>query len=271
MPPTQRRSKLRDSAATRSSVDTREVEKFAALAGEWWDPDGKFAPLHRLNPARLAFIRNTALRHFGRDAKALAPFSGTTLLDVGCGGGLVAEAMARLGFDVLGIDAAGENVAAAAAHACAMAAPPTYRCAAAEDLVPEQASFDVVLALEILEHVVDRVEFLETCVQLLKPHGLIILATLNRTLKSLALAKIGAEYILRWLPPGTHDWNKFVSPETLSSELRDLGLATVETRGISFDPLAWSWQLSGDTSINYMIAALRAPASTIMARTPSST
>jgi 2-polyprenyl-6-hydroxyphenyl methylase/3-demethylubiquinone-9 3-methyltransferase len=255
MAPAQRRSKLRDPAPTRSSVDAREVEKFAALAGEWWTPDGKFAPLHRLNPVRLAFIRNVALRHFHCDAKPLAPFTGLSLLDVGCGGGLVAEAMSRQGFDVLGIDAAEENVAAATAHAREMAAPPSYRCAAAEELVPETAIFDVVLALELVEHVVNRTEFLETCVQLLKPQGLIILATLNRTLKSLALAKVGAEYILRWIPRGTHDWSKFVSPETLSSELRDLGLATVETRGISFDPLSWSWQLSADTGINYMIAA----------------
>ncbi|HTT82487.1 MAG TPA: bifunctional 2-polyprenyl-6-hydroxyphenol methylase/3-demethylubiquinol 3-O-methyltransferase UbiG [Rhizomicrobium sp.] len=258
MAPAQRRSNVRNSDATRSSVDAREVEKFAALAGEWWNPDGKFAPLHRLNPARLAFIRNAALRHFGRDAKALAPFSGLTLLDVGCGGGLVSEAMARQGFDVLGIDAAEENVAAAAAHARETAAAPSYRCAAAEELVPEGTSFDVVLALEILEHVADRNEFLETCAQLLKPGGLMVLATLNRTLKSLALAKIGAEYILRWLPPGTHDWNKFVAPHVLSSGLRDLGLATIETRGVTFDPLAWSWQLSSDTGVNYMIAAAKA-------------
>jgi 2-polyprenyl-6-hydroxyphenyl methylase/3-demethylubiquinone-9 3-methyltransferase len=258
MAPTQRRSNLRDSGHIRSSVDAREVEKFAALAGEWWDPDGKFAPLHRLNPVRLAFIRNTALRHFGRDANPLAPFRGLSLLDVGCGGGLVAEAMSRQGFEVLGIDAAEENVAAATAHAREMATPPRYRSAAAEELVPEGASFDVVLALELVEHVVNRAEFLETCAQLLKPRGLIILATLNRTLKSLALAKIGAEYILRWLPPGTHDWNKFVSPEVLSSELHELGLASVETRGISFDPLGWTWQLSVDTSINYMIAASKA-------------
>ena len=255
MTPAQRRSKFPDSPSPRSSVDTREVEKFAALAGEWWDPDGKFAPLHRLNPARLAFIRNAALRHFDRDAKPFAPFSGLSLVDVGCGGGLVAEAMARQGFEVLGIDAAEENVAAAAAHASEMAAPASYRCAAAEELALEGAQFDVVLALEIVEHVVNRAEFLETCAQILKPRGLIILATLNRTLKSLALAKIGAEYVLRWLPPGTHDWNKFVSPEVLASELRELGLAAVETRGISFDPLGWTWQLSADTSVNYMIAA----------------
>jgi 2-polyprenyl-6-hydroxyphenyl methylase/3-demethylubiquinone-9 3-methyltransferase len=251
----QRRSNPGNPSAARSSVDAREVEKFAALAGEWWDPAGKFAPLHKLNPVRLAFIRNIALRHFDRDTQTLAPFAGLTLLDVGCGGGLVSEAMSRQGFAVLGVDAADENVAAAAAHARAMTAPPSYLCAAAEELVPEQARFDVVLALEILEHVVDRTEFLATCAQLTKPGGLLVLATLNRTLKSLALAKIGAEYILRWLPAGTHDWNKFVSPETLSSELRSLGLATIETRGISFDPLGWNWQLSADTGINYMIAA----------------
>jgi 2-polyprenyl-6-hydroxyphenyl methylase/3-demethylubiquinone-9 3-methyltransferase len=256
MVPAQRRSKLRDSAPLRSSVDAREVEKFTALAGEWWDPDGKFAPLHRLNPARLAFIRNMALRHFECDATSLAPFSGLKLLDIGCGGGLVAEAMARQGFEVLGIDAAQENVAVATTHAREMAAPPSYRCAAAEELVLEQEHFDVVLALEILEHVVDRLEFLQSCAQLLKPQGLLILATLNRTLKSLALGKIGAEYVLRWLPPGTHDWSKFVSPDVLASELHELGLASVETRGISFDLIGWNWQLSADTSINYMIAAV---------------
>jgi len=255
MAPAQRRSQPRDPDSVRSSVDPREVEKFAALAGEWWDPDGKFAPLHKLNPPRLAFIRNAALRRFDRDPKALAPFAGLSLVDIGCGGGLVAEAMVRQGFDVLGIDAAEENVAAAAAHAREMAAPPSYRCATAEDLVQEQTRFDVVLALEILEHVVDRTAFLAICAQLVKPGGLIVLATLNRTLKSLALAKVGAEYILRWLPPGTHDWNKFVSPDDLSSDLRDLGFAIIETRGITFDPLAWSWQLSADTSVNYMIAA----------------
>ncbi|HEX4156844.1 MAG TPA: bifunctional 2-polyprenyl-6-hydroxyphenol methylase/3-demethylubiquinol 3-O-methyltransferase UbiG [Rhizomicrobium sp.] len=257
MAPAQRRSKFRYSASARSSVDAREVEKFAALAGEWWNPDGKFAPLHRLNPVRLAFIRNVALRHFDRDAKALAPFSGLTLLDVGCGGGLVTEAVARLGFDVLGIDAADENVAIAATHAREMATPPRYRSTAAEELVPEQTSFDVVLALEILEHVVDRAEFLATLAQLIKPGGLIVLATLNRTLKSLALAIFGAEYILRWLPAGTHDWNKFVSPETLASELRELELTVDETRGITFDPLGWTWHLSADTGVNYMIAAKR--------------
>ncbi|HEY3638705.1 MAG TPA: bifunctional 2-polyprenyl-6-hydroxyphenol methylase/3-demethylubiquinol 3-O-methyltransferase UbiG [Rhizomicrobium sp.] len=258
MAPTQRRSQTDDSAPPRSSIDAREVEKFAALAGEWWDPDGKFAPLHRLNPVRLAFIRDVASRHFARDTKAIAPFSGLTLIDIGCGGGLVTEAMSRQGFDVLGIDAAEENIAAASAHAREMAAPPTYRCAPAEEFIPQQRSFDLVLALEILEHVADRGDFLETCSQLIKPGGLIILATLNRTLKSLALAKFGAEYILRWLPPETHDWNKFVSPEQLTSELQGLGLTNFETRGIVFDPLAWSWQLSGDTGINYMIAAGKA-------------
>ena len=255
MSPAQRRSTSPDDIPGRSSIDAREVEKFAALAGEWWNPDGKFAPLHKLNPPRLAFIRNTALRHFDRDAKSLAPFSGLTLLDVGCGGGLVTEAMARMGFEVLGVDAAEENIAAAAAHARDMTAPPAYRSAAAEDLLPEGAMFDVVLALEILEHVADRGEFLTTCAQLIKPGGLIVLATLNRTLKSRALAKFGAEYILRWLPAGTHDWNKFVAPEELASELRGLGLAVLDTRGITFDPLGWSWQLSADTGINYMLAA----------------
>jgi 2-polyprenyl-6-hydroxyphenyl methylase/3-demethylubiquinone-9 3-methyltransferase len=254
MAPAQRRSKsLR--AASNPSIDEREVAKFAALAGEWWDPNGKFAPLHRLNPVRLAFIRDAALRHFVRDRKALAPFSGLSLLDVGCGGGLVAEAMSRQGFDVVGIDAAAENVAVAASHACEMAAAPSYRCAPAEELVPERLRFDVVLALEILEHVADRGDFLKTCSNLLKPGGLIVLATLNRTLKSLVLAKYGAEYVLRWLPPDTHDWNKFVSPATLSGELVALGLAVAEIRGVIFDPLGWNWRLSPDTGVNYMIAA----------------
>ena len=256
MAPAQRSPKPQRAAST-PSVDQREVEKFAALAGEWWDPEGKFAPLHKLNPVRLAFIRDAALRHFMRDRTALAPFSGLSLLDVGCGGGLVAEPISRQGFDVLGIDAAEENVAVAAAHACEMAAPPSYRWAPAEELVAERHSFDVVLALEILEHVADRGDFLKTCSHLLKPGGLIVLATLNRTFKSLALAKFGAEYVLRWLPPDTHDWNKFVSPAVLSAELGDLGIVVTELRGITFDLLAWKWRLSADTGVNYIIAATK--------------
>jgi 2-polyprenyl-6-hydroxyphenyl methylase/3-demethylubiquinone-9 3-methyltransferase len=236
-------------------VDTREVAQFAALAQEWWDPRGHFAPLHRLNPLRLSFVRDLAVRQFGRDPRALSPFSGLSLLDVGCGGGLLAEPLARQGFAVLGIDAAGEAIAAASAHAAQKNQRPAYRCATAEELEAEGAAFDVVTAMEIVEHVADRELFLRSCAALLKPGGLLFLATIARTLKALALAKFGAEYVLGWVPPGTHDWRKFVSPGALSLDLEDCGLAVVALQGIAFDPLSWDWRLSSDTDVNYMLAA----------------
>jgi len=240
-----------------SSVDPSEVEKFAALAGRWWEPNGPFAPLHKLNPVRLAFIRDIALQHFQRDKRSLRPFDGLSVLDIGCGGGLLAEPMARIGFAVTGIDAAEQNVRAAAAHAGMSGAQIIYRCVTAEDLVVEPHRFDVVLNMEVVEHVSDPGRFLRTAAELVCPGGLMIVATINKTLKSLALAKIGAEYIMRWLPVGTHDWNRFLSPQTLQRFLGDAGLETVLKQGISFDPVGWRWQLSRDLDVNYMAVARR--------------
>jgi 2-polyprenyl-6-hydroxyphenyl methylase/3-demethylubiquinone-9 3-methyltransferase len=255
MPRAQRQSPTRAARLPASSVDAPEVAKFAALAEEWWDPAGEFAPLHRLNPVRLGFVRDHAALHFGRDPRALAPFAGLSLIDVGCGGGLLAEPLAKQRFAVLGIDAAEENVAVASTHAQGLDAPVAFRCAAAETIAAEGRSFDVVLIMEIVEHVANRAAFLESCAALLEPGGLLFAATINRTLKSLALAKFGAEYVLGWIPRGTHDWNKFVSPVILHSELEDAGLAILKTQGVTFDPLAWDWRLSSDTDVNYMVVA----------------
>jgi 2-polyprenyl-6-hydroxyphenyl methylase/3-demethylubiquinone-9 3-methyltransferase len=242
-----------------SSVDAAEVAKFSAMADELWDPTGKFAPLHKFNPLRLTFIRDTAAAHFGRDPKSLSPFSGLSLLDVGCGGGLLSEPMARLGFQVLGADASERNVKTAGAHAAATGVRVAYRATTAEALAEESPTFDVVLNMEVVEHVADLPGYLASCSKLIKPGGLMFVATLNKTLKSLALAKIGAEYILGWLPRGTHDWSRFIEPAKLRSMLEELGVNILKTQGIAFDPLAWDWRLSSDVDVNYMVVAERLP------------
>jgi 2-polyprenyl-6-hydroxyphenyl methylase/3-demethylubiquinone-9 3-methyltransferase len=252
----QRRSQ-KPGFAYRSATNDREIEKFSALAQEWWDPNGSFAPLHALNPLRLAFIRCVSAQRFKRNERALAPFEDLSLIDIGCGGGLLAEPLARQGFVVLGIDAGAESIAAARVHAGNSCGSPVYRHARAEDLAREKQRFDVVLAMEIVEHVDDRESFLENCAVLLKPGGILFVATIARTMKALALAKLGAEYLLRWVPPGTHDWNKFVSPRDLSTEIETAGLKVLETQGVSFDPLGWRWRLSTDTDVNYMLAAAK--------------
>jgi 2-polyprenyl-6-hydroxyphenyl methylase/3-demethylubiquinone-9 3-methyltransferase len=236
-------------------MDMDEVAKFSALGTEWWNPDGKLAPLHRLNPLRLRFIRDAATSHFRRGSRAIAPFSGLSLLDVGCGGGVLSEPLAKQGFSVLGIDAAEENVEIAAMHARDAGVAAHYRHAVPETLAAEGRLFDVVLSMEVLEHVANPADFVGSCAALLKPGGLLFAATINRTLKSLALAKIAAEYLLRWVPAGTHDWDKFISPEDLRAYLEDNGLAVADIRGVAFDPLGWNWHLSDDISVNYMIVA----------------
>jgi len=238
---------------TSASIDPAEVAKFSALAAEWWDPEGKFAPLHKFNPVRLAFIREVAGAHFGRDG--LKPFQGLSLLDIGCGGGLLSEPMARLGFAVLGADASEKNVKTAAAHAASAGVEIDYRATSAESLAEEGRAFDVVLNMEVVEHVADLRAYLGACAGLVKPGGLMFVATLNKTLKALALAKIGAEYVLRWLPQGTHDWSRFVEPQRLRAILEDSGLKILKTQGVSFDPLNWNWRLSADTDVNYMVVA----------------
>jgi 2-polyprenyl-6-hydroxyphenyl methylase / 3-demethylubiquinone-9 3-methyltransferase len=242
---------------TASSADPAEIEKFAQLAAQWWDSGGAFAPLHKFNPIRLKFVRDIAAEHFGRDARSRRPFEGLSLLDLGCGGGLLAEPMARLGFRVLGCDAAEENVRAAAAHAASTRANVSYRCATPEVLAGEGAVFDVVLTMEIVEHVTDVGAFLGLCSRLVRPGGLIFVATINRTLKSLMLAKIAAEYVLRWLPPGTHDWNRFIEPARLGQLAAERGLKVRCIQGLAFDPFAWGWHLSRDTGVNYILVAER--------------
>jgi len=240
-----------------ATVDEAEIAKFAALAQEWWDPNGKFAPLHKFNPARLTFIRDVATAHFGRDPRSLKPFLDLRLLDIGCGGGLLCEPMARLGFAVSGADPSAKNIGTARAHAAMSGLAIEYRVATAEALVAEHAAFDVVLNMEVVEHVADLRAYLRACAKLVKPGGLMLVATLNRTLKALALAKIGAEYVLRWLPPGTHDWNRFVTPAELRRMLEESGLNPLKVQGIEFNPIAWEWRLSSDVDVNYMVVASR--------------
>ena len=239
------------------SVDPEEVAKFSAMAAEWWDPTGKFAPLHKFNPIRLAFIRDMAANHFGRDTRGVRPFEGLALLDVGCGGGLLSEPVARMGFSVLGIDPSEENIKIASAHARASGAGVSYRATTTEALAAEGMTYDVLLDMEVIEHVADIRAHVRSCMRLLKPGGLLFVATLNKTLKSYALAKIAAEYVLRWLPPGTHDWNRFVEPKTLRRLLEECGLNPLRTQGVQFDPLAWDWHLSSDVDVNYMVVASR--------------
>jgi 2-polyprenyl-6-hydroxyphenyl methylase/3-demethylubiquinone-9 3-methyltransferase len=242
----------------RSSIDPAEVERFSRIAAEWWDPKGKFAPLHKFNPVRLAFIRDQALYRFGRDAKARRPFEGLRLLDIGCGGGLLCEPMSRLGFHVVGVDASERNIGTASAHAAEQGLEIDYRASTAEALVDaREPAFDLILNMEVIEHVADPGEFLRSCAQLLAPGGLMIVATLNRTLKAFALAKVGAEYVLHWLPAGTHDWSKFLKPEEVRGFLAQEPFAVDGPYGVAFDPLSGRWSQSHDTDVNYMMTVTR--------------
>jgi 2-polyprenyl-6-hydroxyphenyl methylase/3-demethylubiquinone-9 3-methyltransferase len=240
-----------------ATLDDAEVERFASLAAEWWDPNGKFRPLHKLGPARLAFIRREMVRHFSLPAGGLRPFESLAVLDIGCGGGLVSEPVARLGATVTGIDPAPENIEAARCHADAQNLAIEYRSALVEDLVAESRTFDCVLCLEVVEHVPDVAAFLSTCAKLVRPGGLMILSTINRTLKAYALAIVGAEYILRWLPVGTHQWERFVTPDELARHAAVAGLAVSAREGLVYNPLTDAWSLSQDLDVNYMASAAR--------------
>jgi 2-polyprenyl-6-hydroxyphenyl methylase/3-demethylubiquinone-9 3-methyltransferase len=245
-------------AHARSSIDPAEVERFSRIAAEWWDPKGKFAPLHKFNPTRLSFIRDQALHRFGRDPAARRPFEGLRLLDIGCGGGLLSEPMTRLGFQVTGVDASERNIGTASAHAAEQGLAIDYRCSTAEALLAQGERFDVILNMEVIEHVADPRGFLRDCAGMLAPGGLMIVATLNRTLKAFALAKLGAEYVLRWLPAGTHDWSKFLKPEELRSFLAGEAAVSVDgPYGVAFDPLSGRWSQSHDTDVNYMMTVSR--------------
>lgn len=240
------------------SVDPAEIEKFRAMAADWWSPTGKFAPLHKFNPVRLTFIRDTAVAHFGLDGEARRPLEGLRLLDAGCGGGLVTEPMARLGAHAVGVDAGDKNIKAAMVHADQGHVDVDYRVGTVEGLIAAgEPKFDIVLALEVIEHVADPAQFLADCAKLLKPGGLMIMATLNRTAKAFALAVVGAEHVLRWLPVGTHDWSKFVTPAEASAALTGAGLAVQDPVGVSFSPLSGRWTLGRDAAVNYMIVATR--------------
>ncbi len=243
--------------AQNATLDRDEVARFAKLASEWWDANGPFKPLHRINPARLTYIRDRLCQAFGRDPKAGASLEGLSVLDIGCGGGLVAEPLARLGAKITGIDPAAENIEAAKTHAKGVALDITYRAMTAEALTKEGADFDAVLLLEVVEHVPDVPLFLKGVAPLVKPGGVMILSTLNRTLKAYALAIIGAELILRWLPAGTHDWNRFVTPDELRRGLPGAGLAVGNITGLVYDLLADEWRLSRDIDVNYFATAVR--------------
>jgi 2-polyprenyl-6-hydroxyphenyl methylase/3-demethylubiquinone-9 3-methyltransferase len=239
------------------SIDVAEVERFSALAETWWDPKGSMAPLHRLNPARLGFLRQTLAAHFGRDVRSLSPFDGLRILDVGCGGGLISEPLARLGAVVTGIDAAEANIAVARAHARGADLEVDYRQASAEELSAAGERFDAVLALEVVEHVADLDAFLAAAAALVRPGGAFIASTLNRTPRSLLFAIVGAEYVLGWLPRGTHRWDRFLKPSELAAALRRRGLQARDIRGLVYDLLAREWRLGRDLGVNYLIFAVR--------------
>jgi 2-polyprenyl-6-hydroxyphenyl methylase / 3-demethylubiquinone-9 3-methyltransferase len=244
-------------ATASPQVDEAEVAKFDDLARDWWDPNGRMKPLHKFNPIRLTYLRNLCLETFGRETRALAPFSGLSLLDIGCGGGLLSEPMAKMGFAVTGIDPAGNNVEIARAHALKSGISVNYHKTTAEELVNGKKRFDVVLAMEVVEHVPDVPAFIAAAGALVNPGGLLVAATLNRTKRSFALAIVGAEYILRWLPAGTHDWNKFVTPDELESAMTAGGIEVFDRQGVVFNPLAGAWSMSRDMAVNYVMAGRR--------------
>jgi len=246
-----------NSKARASTVDTAEVERFSRHAADWWAPRGPMAALHKLNPVRLAYIRDQAAARFSRDPKTLGCLKGLRMLDIGCGGGILSEPLARLGAEMVGVDPAEENIEAARAHAQEQGVTVDYRAGTAEELSDAGERFDVVLAMEVVEHVADIELFVSTCAGMVKPGGLLIAATLNRTLKSFALAIVGAEYVLRWLPRGTHQWDKFVTPRELETAVENTGLRVIGERGVIYNPFADRWQLSSDTDVNYMLVAAR--------------
>ena len=241
-----------------TTIDPAEIDKFQAMAAEWWNPEGKFKPLHMLNPCRLDYITSQIAAEFDRDLSADSPFAGMRLLDIGCGGGLLSEPMARLGADVVGADAAARNIPVAQIHAEQSGLQIDYRHTSAEALVVEGEVFDVVLIMEVVEHVCDPLSYLTACQRLLRPGGLMICSTINRNPKSFAMAIVGAEYVMRWLPKGTHEWKKFITPDELYDLIRQAGLVPVDRKGFVFNPIGWSWSLSDrDLSVNYVTASTK--------------
>lgn len=244
--------------ANRASVDAGEIEKFARIAAEWWDPEGEFKPLHKLNPVRLQFLRDRLCARFGRDPRSLRPFEGLRLLDVGCGGGLVAEPLARLGAAMVGLDATEQSIEVARLHAAEAGLAIDYRFETAETLAAAGERFDAVLALEVVEHVADPAAFVATCARMVKPGGAMALSTLNRSPKGFLLGVVAAEYVLRWLPRGTHDWRKFVKPSELAGMLRAAGLTLADLQGLVYDPVADDFRLDAkDLDVNYLAFAVK--------------
>ena len=242
---------------TPSTLDPAEVARFDRLAQEWWDEAGPMRALHAINPVRLRYIRDQACRRFGRRARDPRPLEGLTALDVGCGAGLLCEPVARLGAAVTGLDPAPANVAAARRHAERSGLAIDYREEAVEQAAARGERFDLVLALEVVEHVADVPAFVGACAASVRPGGLLVMATLNRTLRSYALAIVGAEYVLGWIPRGTHDWNRFITPDELETAVARTGLRAIDTAGMVYNPLR-GWTLSEDTGVNYLLAAVRA-------------
>lgn len=243
---------------TTSTIDPAEVAKFEAMAAEWWDPAGKFKPLHLMNPCRLDYITTQIAAEFDRNLGGPKPFAGLRILDIGCGGGLLSEPMARLGATVVGADAAPRNIPVAQVHAEQSGLTIDYRHTTAEDLAAAGEQFDVVLNMEVVEHVADPLAYLTACQRLLKPGGLMICSTLNRNPKSFVMAIVGAEWVMRWLPKGTHDWAKFITPDELVALIRSAGLDPVDKKGMVFNPVSWRWALSDrDLSVNYVTASVK--------------
>ena len=244
------------------NVDQVELDRFAKLADEWWNPNGKFKPLHKLGPARLGFIRDAVSAHFALPATGLRPFKALTMLDIGCGGGLISEPLSRLGASVTGIEPAEANIGAARQHALESGLEINYRAATVQDLEANRELFDVVACLEVVEHVPDPGTFIKSCAAVVKPGGLLVLSTINRTAKSFLLAIVGAEYVLRWLPVGTHRWDRFITPGELDRHVRNAGLGPLDCGGLIYNPLADRWSVGSDTDVNYIGAAAKAATTT---------
>ena len=241
-----------------NTIDPAEVAKFEAMAAEWWDTEGKFKPLHLMNPCRLDYITSQIAAEFDRDLTQALPFAGLRILDIGCGGGLLSEPMARLGAEVVGADAAPRNIPVAQIHAAQSGLSIDYRHTTAEAMAEAGEQFDVVLNMEVVEHVADPLGYLTACQQLLRPGGLMICSTLNRNAKSFAMAIIGAEWVMRWLPKGTHDWAKFITPDELYALITSAGLEPVDRKGMVFNPISWKWSVSArDLSVNYVTASVK--------------
>jgi 2-polyprenyl-6-hydroxyphenyl methylase/3-demethylubiquinone-9 3-methyltransferase len=243
---------------TETTINPEEIAKFAAMAEEWWDPTGKFKPLHKFNPVRLGYVRDKAIAHFGLDGSKRRPLEGLRILDIGCGGGLLSEPLARLGATMVGVDAGEKNIAIAKLHAEQSGLTIDYRATTAETLAAAGERFDIVLNMEVVEHVDNVPLYMKSCAELVAPGGLLFTATINRTLRAYAFAIVGAEQVLRWLPKGTHDYAKFLTPEEISALVTRNGLRVVEKTGVVFHPLADEWRQSRDTGINYMVLAEKA-------------